>query len=64
MRFCYEQSGNGSGQRCETGADFDQIGKNQEWINESYSSDSPEEFMDGDNRKKFLRGQKSHVLCY
>ena len=55
----WEQSGNGSGQRKEDDEEHGHVSKDQAWL-----APGNEEFMDGDNRKNFLREEKSHVLCF
>ena len=55
----WERSGNGSGQRAEADEEFGHVSEDQLWRS---PGDNEEEFMDGDNRKNFLRDLKPHIL--
>ena len=55
----WEQSGNGSGQRTEDDDEYGHVVNNQLWL-----APGKQEFMDGDNRKNFLRDEKSHILYF
>ena len=55
----WEQSGNGSDQKRNKGEKyFGRISPNQQWL----GNDVDEEFVDRDNRKIFLKEDKSHSL--
>ena len=61
----WETSGNGSGQRnMESHRDYGHVSAAQTWlnVNREVLDDYDEEFMDGDNRKSFLKSNKSHLL--
>ena len=55
----WEQSGNDSGQKRNEGdEDFGRVSPNQLWLGNGMD----EEFVDSDNRKIFLKEEKSHLL--
>ena len=54
----WEQSGNGSVQRMEDDEECRHVANDQAWL-----APGIEEFVD-DNRKTFLREEKSHTLCF
>ena len=56
----WERSGNGDGQRAENEEDFGHIYAVQRWRN--VNSNEEGEYMNGDNRKSFLRDSKPHIL--
>lgn len=59
----WEKSGNGEGQRNEDSEDLGHIVEGQRWYAPGSTEEEPE-FVDGDNRKNFLRGRGSHLLYF